>query len=261
MTIEPSAKLRPKVGHEVHVPKTAEIIARTIRRQIVQGKLKEGDPLPSEASLMEQFGVSRPTLREAIRVLESESLITVRRGSNGGGQVREPDGALAARYAALVLEYRSTTLEDVYRARTEIESGCAGLAAVNRTEADLEELQRIYNEIDEAPDVATRMGLHAAFDNAIVAAAHNETLQLLSGIIRTIIDRSTLDVVLATAHRPATRKSYEDAHLAHRKLIDHLRARDAAAAAGHWRRHLELAQQFVLSRGGISGKSVLDLLH
>ena len=69
------------VAAPVRVPKTAELVASHLRRQIVRGELKEGDALPPESALMEQFGVSRPTLREAFRVLESEALISVRRGA------------------------------------------------------------------------------------------------------------------------------------------------------------------------------------
>src|SRR4051794_8165047 len=67
----------------VRVPKTAELVARRIRRQIVTGELKEGDALPPESQLMADFTISRPTLREAFRILESEALITVRRGARG----------------------------------------------------------------------------------------------------------------------------------------------------------------------------------
>src|ERR1700743_249632 len=78
------------VGETIRAPKTAELIAANLRRQIVGGGLKEGLALPPEAELMEQFRVSRPTLREAFRILEAESLITIRRGSRGGAQVTAP---------------------------------------------------------------------------------------------------------------------------------------------------------------------------
>ncbi|WP_235489098.1 winged helix-turn-helix domain-containing protein, partial [Frankia sp. AvcI1] len=87
-------------------------------RQIVRGELHEGDALPPEAVLMEQFGVSRPTLREAFRVLESEALISVRRGAHGGARVHTPNGHVAARYTALVLEHQHTTLADIHTAHT-----------------------------------------------------------------------------------------------------------------------------------------------
>ena len=64
----------------IQAPKTAELIAARIRRGIACGQLADGDALPSELQLMDDFGVSRPILREAFRILESESLIEVRRG-------------------------------------------------------------------------------------------------------------------------------------------------------------------------------------
>src|ERR1700680_3463946 len=71
-----SANGRP-FGQRIRVPKTAELVAAELRRKIVRGELAEGDALPSEAVLMAEFAVSRPTLREAFRVLESESLISI----------------------------------------------------------------------------------------------------------------------------------------------------------------------------------------
>src|ERR1700729_4182654 len=93
------------LGQRIRVPKTAELVAAELRRKIVRGELAEGDALPSEAALMADFAVSRPTLREAFRVLESESLISIRRGARGGARVQVPNGNVAASYAGLVLEY------------------------------------------------------------------------------------------------------------------------------------------------------------
>ena len=109
------------VAAPVKVPKTAELVATQLRNQIIRGELREGDALPPESTLMEQFGVSRPTLREAFRVLESEALISVRRGARGGARVHAPNGDVAARYAGLVLQFRGATLADVYEARKAID--------------------------------------------------------------------------------------------------------------------------------------------
>jgi len=113
----------------LRVPKTAELVAAELRRRIVEGELQEGDALPPESSLRETFGVSRPTLREAFRVLESEGLIEVHRGARGGARVRVPNEAAAARYAGLVLEHRGTTIADVCAVRTVIEPVCAAMVA------------------------------------------------------------------------------------------------------------------------------------
>ena len=105
----------------VHVPKAAELVAASLRRQIVRGQLKEGDALPHESVLMETFAVSRPTLREAFRVLESEQLIRVRRGAHGGARVHVPDSDVAARFTGFVLQHRGATVADVLEARALIE--------------------------------------------------------------------------------------------------------------------------------------------
>ena len=129
------------VGQQVRVPKMAELVASQLRRRIVTGELAEGDALPSEAVLMTQFGVSRPTLREAFRILEAESLIVVRRGAGGGGRVQLPSDDVAARYAALVLEHRRTPVQDVWEARSLFEPPAAGVLAAHRSEADIAALR------------------------------------------------------------------------------------------------------------------------
>ena len=95
----------PRGGTTIRSPKTAELVAGTLRRMVVDGQLKEGDFLPNEAELMTHFGVSRPTLREAVRVLESERLVEVRRGSRTGARVRVPGPEIVARPAGRVRQH------------------------------------------------------------------------------------------------------------------------------------------------------------
>src|ERR1700760_2727101 len=93
----------------VRSPKTAEIVADTLRRMIVEGQLKDGDFLPYEAELMDHFQVSRPSLREAVRVLESDRLRGVRGGARTGARVRVPVPEIVARPAGFLLEMAGTT--------------------------------------------------------------------------------------------------------------------------------------------------------
>src|ERR1039457_6054024 len=88
----------------VRVPKAGELVAAQLRRQIVTGELREDDALPSESTLMEQFGISRPTLREAFRILESEHIIMIKRGAHGGAHVLVRDAGAAGRYAGALLQ-------------------------------------------------------------------------------------------------------------------------------------------------------------
>src|SRR4051794_12622000 len=105
------------------------MVASQLRRQIVLGELKEGDQLPSESVLMEQFGVSRPTLREAFRILEAEGAIIVRRGVRGGARVQVPEIGVAARHIGLLLQYRGALLSDVYEVRAVLEPAAARVGA------------------------------------------------------------------------------------------------------------------------------------
>src|SRR6201996_2829510 len=140
----PEAATGPE--QRARVPKAAELVAADLRRQIIRGELAEGDALPPESDLMARFGVSRPTLREAFRVLESENLITIRRGARGGARVQPPGREVAARYAAFTLEYRGVTVRDVYDARAALEVPSVGKLARERTTEDLEVLDRALSE-------------------------------------------------------------------------------------------------------------------
>src|SRR5882672_6178330 len=105
----------------VRPQKMAGMVALRVRQMIVHGELIEGDWLPTEAELMEQFGVSRPTLREAFRLLEADQLIRIRRGPPGGARVHLPGPDAAAPLFGLLLTLAGTTVRDVYEARLVIE--------------------------------------------------------------------------------------------------------------------------------------------
>src|SRR6185436_8397798 len=176
------------VGTELRVPKTAELVATHLRRQIVRGELKEGDALPPETALMEHFGISRPTLREAFRVLESEALISVRRGARGGARVHTPDGDVAAGYAGLVLQFRGATLADVYAARQAIELAAIGLLAQRRSDSVLKPLLANVEESEAAEDGVRIVILQEQFHRLIVEAAGNQTLTISEEMIHRIIE-------------------------------------------------------------------------
>ena len=243
----------------VQIPKMAEVIAARLRRQIVHGALSQDEALPSESALLNQFGVSRPTLREAFRILESESLITVRRGAHGGARVNAPDPEAAARYAGLILEYRGATLRDVYDARSVIEPGCAGLLAERRTAADITALRTSAKQANEETDPLKRIHLHTDFHALVVDLSKNESLTLLTGMLRHLIDRVTWEAVETQTEKDAAAHADEHGNRAHNKLIELIVAKDTLGAAALWRKHLDAAEEYVLGLG-VSEKTVLDLL-
>jgi DNA-binding FadR family transcriptional regulator len=254
-----TVKTETGVGATLRVPKMAELVAQRLRRQIVRGELTEGDALPSEADLMARFGVSRPTLREAFRVLESEGLINVRRGAHGGARVQTPNGDIAARYAGLVLEFRGTTLADVYDARSLIEVPLVGILARKRTKSDLAKLRAAHDAAREHLDDGNALvRVHNEFHAVMIDLAGNQTMAVLNGMLRHIIDQSSFRHVAADAGSPANIASIRKGYRAHELLIEHIEARDVEAAEALWHKHLAAAEEYMLSDA--NPKTVLDLL-
>lgn len=244
----------------LRVPKTAELVAQHLRRQIVSGELKAGANLPPESSLIEEYGVSRPTLREAYRVLESEQLISIRRGARGGARVHAPSADVAARYAGLVLEFQGATLADVYAARTMIEAPCAALLARQRTKADL---AKLFGSVEHGEslnnDRPRLIRHHTDFHALVVELAGNHTMNLLNGILRSIIDTANVRRVEYEPQGQSHDYAFRHGVRAHRRLVEMIEAKDADAAGMLWTKHLVEANRYLLELPGAT--TVVDLLE
>lgn len=240
----------------IRVPKTAELVASHIRNRIVRGELEMDEALPPENMLMEDFNISRPTLREAFRILESEGLITVRRGSRGGARVHVPETSIAARYAGLVLQNRGTTVADVLEARVIVEAPAAGIVARRRDHVTCARKLRAW--LDEAAadlDTPAYTKNFHEFNRLLVSLTENETLILLTAMLENLSDAATASYTRVT-HSDDTKLAHK-AHRARTVLADLIEAGDAVAAEDLWRRHLASAGQVLVTN---QGDSVIDLL-
>ncbi|MDT5221760.1 MAG: GntR family transcriptional regulator, transcriptional repressor for pyruvate dehydrogenase complex, partial [Mycobacterium sp.] len=180
----------------VRSPKTAELVARTLRRMVVDGQLKDGDFLPHEAELITHFQVSRPTLREAVRVLESERLVEVRRGSRTGAKVRVPGPEIVARPAGLLLALSGASLTDVMTARTTIEPGAAKLLAESGSDEAHAELARLVDNIPAAREAGKFGPASANLHRRMVELSGNATLGMIAGMLHEITERHTTTAIL-----------------------------------------------------------------
>ncbi len=124
-----SLRAAPRSDGQLQVPRAADLVADRIRELIVTGQLADGERLPSLDGLLDEFGISGPTMREALRMLESEGLITVQRGKVGGAIVHRPSYTSAATTMALVLRSHDTEIADVARSLAILERECAVLCA------------------------------------------------------------------------------------------------------------------------------------
>ncbi|HYH51426.1 MAG TPA: FCD domain-containing protein [Acidimicrobiia bacterium] len=243
----------------VAMPTAAQLVADAIRRSIVTGELADGASLPPEPVLIECYGVSRPTLREALRILQSESLITIRRGSRGGARVNAPRVDTVARQAGFLLQHQQTSLADVYEARLVVEPPAAGLLAERRTAAVVRELRAALVEEQAAADPVAFAHASARFHERVVDLAGNHTLALFTGILAEIIDTHT-ETVMVAAHDPTTRaRDSHAAHRSHERLAELVAAGDADGARAHWQAHMEAIGRVILKATG-SGR-VVDLFR
>jgi DNA-binding FadR family transcriptional regulator len=241
------------------VPKAAELVASKIRRQIIRGTLTQGDALPPESALMSEFGVSRPTLREAYRVLEAEKLIEVRRGARGGAHVLTPSADVAARFSALILEYHNTSLADVLEARTAVEGPIVGIVASKRTRADIKSLKVSLRASEEAiENGVSEVKSLVAFHKLVVDLARNNTLSALAQIFEYIIEGAAQPLITPATSGPAA-KIFQAAHEAHAQLVELIEARDAARAVSFWREHNSTAAENLLRQVG--SRSVFEILN
>jgi GntR family transcriptional repressor for pyruvate dehydrogenase complex len=260
-----STPLAPMIGPAgvggstaVRSPKTAELVAGTLRRMVVDGQLKDGDFLPNEAELMAHFGVSRPTLREAVRVLESERLVEVRRGSRTGARVRVPGPEIVARPAGLLLELSGATRADVLVARAGIEPMAARLLAESGTPEAFEELDQMLGEHIPAGWQTGRLAETTGdFHRRMVELSGNATLSIIAGMLHEITVRHTAFVF--KEGRPVSKADYDKLMRSYRRLMQLLRSGDGAAAEAHWRKHLDVARGLMLE--GLEDVKVRDVMR
>lgn len=209
-------------------PKAASLVAAQIRKQIVMGELAEGDTLPSEAEMVKRLGVSRPTLRQAFRILETEHLIVVQRGSRGGGTVFRPSTKLAGRYLSDLLRYRTTTLRDVLAAQLMIEPAAVGQVARDRDDDIVERLQKLVSEGAGEDGAAESAG---DFHVELVSLVGNPVLTEYCELIHLLIRAQTRSMRLSQLESPGGTES-------HRAVVELIAAGASHAASQHWRQHL-----------------------
>lgn len=231
-----------RMGSRIRVPKTSEIVADHFRGQIVRGELKEGDSLPPEGQLMASLGISRPTLREAFRILEAESLISVVRGSRTGARVHPPSVELVSRYAGYVLQSLGTTISDLYQARLAIEPQVVRWLA---TKPDRLSIRRLRSEIERLRVLLTAdryddfLEAVNEFHATLVDVTGNKTLTFMNQLLINLTARHQSDY----KHRhpqahDVRRKGLQAGLRSYEKLVDLIESGDVEGALKHWRLHL-----------------------
>jgi DNA-binding FadR family transcriptional regulator len=215
-------------------PKAAQQVAELIRSAIRTGELRDGDRLPPERQLIEQFGFSRAVVREALRMLEDEGLITLHAGRNGGAIICRPGTERLTRGFDMLLRLQRTSQEEFYEARRLLEPLLVDLAIERATDADLAALRSCLepptghtgaDDAEPASNSTTRLRFH----RTLAEAAHNNVLAVI------------MNLVMEMCLRRSKTGEFEPTHLVqvHAAIIDAIQARDRRTARQRIIEHLE----------------------
>lgn len=252
-----------EAAQQIRTPKTSEVVADQIRAQIVRGELDEGDTLPPEGQLMESLGVSRPTLREAFRILEAEKFISVKRGSRSGAQVHRPRVEVAARYAGYVLQSQETNVADLYASQMATEP------YVVRTLCRLKDNKAIVSDLREYVDYLSSLVKEGQFDTftrgvadfhlLLVRSTGNKTLTLINQLLHELMVKHKIEVIRRDPVDGSIRKKrLLGAIRSYTKLIGLIEVKEEEAAVAHWRLHLKNAHKAWAGPG--EGNRLVDAL-
>jgi GntR family transcriptional regulator, transcriptional repressor for pyruvate dehydrogenase complex len=206
-----------------------EQVMAQIEKQILAGHLSVGDHLPNERDLSAALGVSRPSLRESLRVLEALGVVEIRRGGDGGAVLVGTPGQGFVNMLKLQVALGQFGHNDVLETRLALETWCCREAALRHTEDDLVDLGAILDQMDDpANEAADFNRLDAAFHVRIAESTGNRLTAHLMQSLRIAINRQMIE---AYARLENWRETAKVVRREHREILALLRERDAEGAA------------------------------
>jgi GntR family transcriptional regulator, transcriptional repressor for pyruvate dehydrogenase complex len=246
----PKRVTAPVVHRQLSQPRVAEVVADELRARIVNGDLPDGSLLPRQEDLVEEFRISLPSLREAMRILETEGLISVRRGNVGGAIVHRPQPQAAAFMLGLVLQSNHVVLSDLAAALRIVEPACARLCAEQRERWRIAEQLRAHTTEARAHEERGVEFTPRAreFHDELARSCGNETLRQVVGTLETLwsdYESRWAEATSVTGAYPNLERR-EEVIAAHNAIADAIAVGDVEAAEKATRRHLEQTQQYLL---------------
>lgn len=219
----------------------AEHVAQRLLDRIITADLAPGSSFGTEADLLAQFDVSRPTLRESLRILESQGVLELRPGPGGGIMVRKPSTDILAHGLSVFLRLHDVPFIAVLKAREVIEPALAAEAAVNGTEEDFDELQRSIERMKAIKDQDAFIEENRIFHSIIARASGNKVLETFW---------STISILATGEHHGVRYTVGNQEHVieAHKAILKACRQRDAKAAAAKMDVHVTALEHLVRKR-------------
>lgn len=223
--------------HKLECYTAVETIVLKIKEEIVKGNLTKGSKLPPERELAEKFGVGRSTVREAIQMLKIMGLLTVKGGGRGGAFVRETNVSSVADMIQLMLELEVLEWEEVLEVRMAIEPFTSKLAALNRTDEDLEELLDILERSKIAfDDYEEYARSNTQFHMKLAECSHNKLLISLIKAIGKLIVKSGDELIIE-------QKDFGMVYNDHADIYNSIKEKDQNSAFDLTEQHLLFAKE------------------
>lgn len=249
----PSAAAAARRGARLPQHRIAETVADELRSRILAADAGDGYQLPTQDQLVAEFGVSYPSVREAIRILETEGLVTVRRGNVGGAEVHRPDESSAAYHLGLALQARKVTLADLADGLQLLEPLCPAQCARRPDRAE-SVVPALTAAIDKSAEVTgdgvafTRTARE--FHDLLVAFTPNATLRHVVGSLVTLWsaqEEAWAKAMTVRGEYPSPAQAGQAVSV-HRRITDEIAAGRAQQAERIARAHLAATQALVLAR-------------
>lgn len=190
--------------------KVASIVARQIVRTIADEELPAGALMEPEAIMLERFGVSRASLREALRILETQGLISIKPGPGGGPSVAEVNSRDFARMATLFFQVLRVSFREVVEARLIIEPVMAALAAARHDPELEDELMAVVEKGEEAEDEASWLAASDEFHAMVLGMSGNPLLNLVGKALKDIYTDRVAGLTFPTGERKHVRDVHRD---------------------------------------------------
>jgi len=225
-----SSALRPQ--------KAAMLVAQRIVQDALRENRKPGDLLVPERTMVEKYGAGRGTVREALRLLEVQGVISLKPGPHGGPVLRTPDGSHLASTVVLLMQLQGAPFRTIVEVRSALEPMISSLAATRISPECLDELHDTIDQMHrEMDDQDSFLDANKRFHDVIARSSGNPLFGYMIESLLGIMDGTTLGVDYPVRHRGAI-------VVAHQEIFEALKSGDAEASAERMRRHIEAYERY-----------------
>ncbi|NKX55901.1 FadR family transcriptional regulator [Arthrobacter sp. E918] len=235
----------------MHQVRVAESVASELRARILRGEFSSG-MLPKQEDLRDEYGISHPSLREALRILETEGLVTVRRGNVGGASVHRPGEGRFGYSLGIALQSAGTRIDELAASLARLEPLCARLCAENpnRGTEVVPKLRKVLAQAPHDDEGVSFTRSSRDFHAAVVDLCGDSPIQLIvGGLVRlwTAQEEAWAETLSLEGEYPG-HEARAHATKAHARLVDLIDAGNADEAEAYSRKHIVATQQLVIAK-------------